>query len=52
MKWAKTKKFINLAVQNDTYGKILEITKKRNMRVDEWVRQLIYNELNGIKKFD
>ena len=52
MKWTKTKKFINVVVQNATYGKILEITKKRNLRVDEWVRQLIYNELNGSKKFD
>ena len=48
----RTKKFINIPVQTETYRKILEISKKKNMRIEDWVRQLIYSELNGCKKFD
>ena len=47
-----SKQTIVFSVNSETYKAAAEIAKRRGMHLHEFVRQLLYRELSGLKRFD
>ena len=47
-----TRKILSFTVNDETYRTVVQNAKKQQLRIDEYLRRLLYRDLSGLKRID